>query len=50
MQWLRLSAGEVGDRGFERSGIQVSKEQNVSSPITCRTIYSILWEAYVTER
>ena len=35
MQWLKLSAWKVGDRGFERrSGIQVSKKQNVSSPLT----------------
>ena len=48
--WLKLPARkEVGDRGFEPlSGIQVSKKQNVSSPLTRR--YSILWGASVTER
>ena len=35
MQWLKLPAWEIGDREFEpRSGIQVSKKQNVSSPLT----------------
>ena len=35
VQWLKLPAWEVGDRGFKpRSGIQVSKKQNASSPLT----------------
>ena len=34
-QLLKLSAWKVEDRGFEhRSGIQVSKKQKVSSPLT----------------
>ena len=34
VQWLRLSAWKVGDRGFEpHCGLQVSKKQNVSSPL-----------------
>ena len=32
VQWLKLPAWKVGDRGFEpRSGIQVAKKQNASS-------------------
>ena len=43
MQWLDLPAWKVGDRGFElRSDIQVSKKENVSSPLTRE--HSILWE------
>ena len=35
MQWLKLLAWKVGDRGFEpHSCIPVSKKQNVSSPFT----------------
>ena len=35
VEWLKLPAWKVGDRGLEpRSGIQVSKKQNVSSPLT----------------
>ena len=45
---LKVPAWEIGDRGFEpRSGIQVSKKQNVSFPLIQ---YSILWAASVTER
>ena len=34
VQWLKLPAWKVGDHAFERhSGIQVSKKQNVSSPL-----------------
>ena len=44
MRWLKLPACKVGDRGFEPySGLQVSKEQNVSSPLTRKD--SILWGA-----
>ena len=44
VQWLKLPAWKVGDRGFERrSGIQVSKKQNVSSLLSHK--YSILWGA-----
>ena len=36
VQWLKLPALKVGDRGFEpRSGIQVLKKQNVASLLTC---------------
>ena len=49
VQWLKLPAWEVGDRGLERhSGLQVSKKQQISSPLTRE--YSIMWEASVTER
>ena len=42
-QWLKLPAWKVGDRDFEpHSGLQVSRKQNVSSPITRKD--SILWE------
>ena len=35
VQWLKLPAWKVGNRGFEpRSGIQVSMKQNVSSLLT----------------
>ena len=35
MQWLKLPAWKVGDRGFvPRSDIQISRKQNVSSPLT----------------
>ena len=48
MQWLKLPASKVGDFGFKpRSGIQVSKKQNVSSPLTGKD--SILWGASVPE-
>ena len=49
MHRLKLPAWKVGDHGFEpHSGIQVSKKQNVSSPLTRND--SILWGASVTER
>ena len=49
VQWLKLTARNVGDRGFEPcSGIQVSKKQNVSSLLTRK--HSILWGASVTEK
>ena len=49
MQWLKLPVWEVGDREFEpHSGIQVSKNQNVSYPFTLND--SILWGTSVTER
>ena len=35
VQWLKLPAWKVGDRGLEpHTGLQVSKQQNVSSPLT----------------
>ena len=35
VQWLKLHAWKVGDRGFEpNSGLQVSKKQNFSLPLT----------------
>ena len=46
---LKLPVWKVGDRGTgPRSGIQVSKKQNVSYPLTRED--SILWGASVTER
>ena len=49
VQWLKLPAWNVGDRGFDpRSGIQVSNEQGVSSPLIHKN--SILWGTSVTER
>ena len=49
VQWLKLPAWKVGDRGLEsHSDLQISKKQNVSSPLTCND--SILWGAFVTER
>ena len=43
MQWLKLPAWKVGDRGFEpRSDIQVLNKQNVFSLLT-RKDY-ILWD------
>ena len=46
---VKLPAWKIGDRGFEpRSGIQVSKKQNVSSLLTRKD--SILWGAPVTEK
>ena len=49
MQWLKLTAWKVRDRGFEpHSVLQVSKKQNVSSPLTHDD--SILWETPMTER
>ena len=48
VQWLKLPAWKVGDRRFEsHSGLQVSKKQNVSSPLT--RIDAILWGGSVTE-
>ena len=35
VQWLKLPAWKVGDRGFiPCSGLKVSKKQTVSSPLT----------------
>ena len=35
VQWLKLPAWKIGDRGLEpRSGIQAPKKQNVSFPLT----------------
>ena len=49
MQWLKLPAWKVGDRGFERhSSLQVPEQQNVSSTLTRKD--SILWRASVTEK
>ena len=49
VEWLKLSAWKVGDRGFEtHSGLQVSKKQNLFSPLTRKKI--ILWGTSVTER
>ena len=49
VQWLKMPAWNVGDREFEhRFGIQVSKKQNVCSPLSRK--YFILWGASVTER
>ena len=39
MQWLKFPAWKVGDRGFApHSGLQASKKQNVSSPLTVRDV------------
>ena len=49
VQWLKLPAWKVGNRGFEpHSGVQVSKKQNVSFMLTHKDL--ILWGASVTER
>ena len=49
MQSLKLPAWKVGVRGLEpHSGLQVSKKQNGSSPLTRND--SILWGTSVTER
>ena len=49
VQWLKLPAWQVENRGLEPcSGIQVSKKQNVSSPLTRND--SILWGASVSEK
>ena len=49
MQWLKLPAWKVRNRRFEpHSGFQVSKKENVSSPLTRKD--SILWGASVTKR
>ena len=43
MQWLKLPAWKVGDRGFDpHSVLQVSKKQNVSSPLILKD--SIFWD------
>ena len=48
LQWLKLPAWKAGDRGFDpHSGLQVSKKQNVSSPLIRKD--SILWGTYVAE-
>ena len=40
LQWLKLSAWKVGGRGFEpHSGLQISKKQNVSPPLTRIKVY-----------
>ena len=47
--WLKLPALKVGGRGCEpHSGLQVSKKETVSPPLTRND--SILWRASVTER
>ena len=49
VQWLKLPAWKVGDRGFEpHSGFQVSKKQNDFSSLTRKD--SLLSGACVTER
>ena len=49
VQWLKLPAWKFGDRGLEpHSGLQVSKKQNVSFPLTRND--SILQGTSVTER
>ena len=49
MQWLKLPAWKVGDRGFEPpSRLQVSKKRNVYSPLTRKD--AILWGAYSCDR
>ena len=49
VQWLKLPAGTVGDRGFEPLSVhQISKIQNVSSPLTYKNLISL--GASVNER
>ena len=49
MHWLKVPVWKVGDRGFEpHSRYQVSKKQNVSSPLTRKK--SISWAASANER
>ena len=49
VQWLKLPAWNVGDRGLKpHSVLQVSKAQNVSTPLTRED--SILWKASVGEK
>ena len=49
VQWLKLPAWKVIDRGFEpHSGYQALKTQSVSSPLTRK--YLIVWGASMTER
>ena len=49
VQWLKLPAWKVRDRGFEpHSGLQVSKKQYVSSPLPRDD--SIVWGTSVTKR
>ena len=43
VQWLKLPVCKLGDHGFEPSSLQVSRKQDVSSPLTSK--YSILWGA-----
>ena len=45
---VKLPAWKIGDRGLEPHSGQVSKRQNVSSPLTHND--SILWGTSVTER
>ena len=46
VQWLKMPACKVGDRGFEpRSGLQVSKKQKNSFHLTRKDlIFWVLWE------
>ena len=49
VQWLKVPAWKVGNRGYEpHPGLQVSKKPIFSSPLTRKD--SILWGASVTER
>ena len=52
MQWLKLPAWKVGDRGFApHSGLQLLKKQNVSSPLTRNQVMiQLLWGTSVTDR
>ena len=48
VQWLKLPAWKVGDRGFKpHSGLQFSKAKGFSHQLTRKD--SILWGASVTE-
>ena len=41
LQWLKLPAWKVRDRGFEpHSGFHILKNKNVSSPLTCKEFIS----------
>ena len=49
VQWLKLPAWKIGNRGFEpHAGLQASKKQKVSSPLIRND--SILWGTSVIER
>ena len=51
--WLTLPVWKVRDRGFElHSGLQVSKKENVSSPLTRNVLLLllfVLWGTSVTK-
>ena len=49
LQWLKLPAWKVGDRGFEPNSVLKFQRSNISSsPLTRED--SLLWAAFVIER